>query len=1148
MMQQPMMQQPMMSQPMMQQPMMQQPMMQQPMMQQPMMQQPMMSQPMMSQPMMQQPMMQQPMSQMQPGMFPSSISAMSSSLDPSTQQQMLMQQQMQMMVQQNMVQQAALTDLIKKTSEKQKKENYRRQSPSPRYRSRSPVINEVRPPSFKDRIKKLEKTEEIPKPPTPPTSPKSPESPKFFPPVAKVETAPPEPKKTEVKRYPTEPPKSPSKDLLQELDDIRDPKGTVKMSFAEKQKYFLLKSLAPPEEKQPLQPPRKNAFLGKKFDIYEGAKDEEPVKKAEPKKVIDPKPKSPEDSDDDNTHKKALMLALMSKKNRQDQAEKKNEVLYAKVNKPTSTPSISSHSEEEEDLNQRRLDDVMLRRQHYDKTPKQYVPVARPSTVASPKILEPSRKTSVMRNASNLSQKKQAKMLAARLDTDSHTTQHSTKHNPVAIYRNVDWKLMVRKEYFLPKEAFDSAVVVHLLFIQIQKDIQRGSPRILTSEKPKSLPNERSSTAVKKKFVATAINTWKIYFSRIIRIKVLEVSSPSHKHLMKCTLLSVGKSGIHLLKETESSRWKCEESFKFSDVKTVNLKSSNALVITSKHGVLTLQSKKVKSMKNFILLFMKGAPQQEVLVSPGRPIPVLPLIQHSDEEEEDEEPEEIVSRHRPSRSDSSFEIQQPPDDGREYSIRRFALDYFKKSNKVDKLLQHTKKPLKSSLINYDNKTNEELAVLTFNAILVFCRDLIGKGQNDYTNIIKVLAVVRKNLPMSDEVYVQIVRQTNRNKRQDSAERAWRLLAFFAAYFRPTKVLLPHFLAHLNQKCSESETANPAAVTLVNLQQTLNYGGRRHPPTEVEIQAISIGSTSFEQIFILPGRVKWEFKVNTTTVVKQVIECLGREFGITNQRELNEFGAFLFVMEANKAGEIIPLQPDTFVMDVNSDMTYRKLGFFIMIQRVIWAEPISFENPSLITFFFNQMLDDYITGKLFYGEGGTHKLSKFHFDETVKLAAFLFVGFGKNHFPSQSDMESIIPRPMLKQYDTTLWHEKVCGHMKSTPSCNTQQAQCEFLSKLRKRKLFGCSFFAVDVKLANTRQKPAVVAINSKGFFLINPDEDRIFLEHNLSRISNVDVRKNNKNICDVKISSSTGDPNVVTIKSPKALLIESIIEQHLQCR
>uniref|UniRef100_H2Z303 FERM domain-containing protein n=1 Tax=Ciona savignyi TaxID=51511 RepID=H2Z303_CIOSA len=230
------------------------------------------------------------------------------------------------------------------------------------------------------------------------------------------------------------------------------------------------------------------------------------------------------------------------------------------------------------------------------------------------------------------------------------------------------------------------------------------------------------------------------------------------------------------------------------------------------------------------------------------------------------------------------------------------------------------------------------------------------------------------------------------------------------------------------------------------------------------------------------------------------------------------------------------------------MNYRKTGFFIMIQRVVWACPITYENSMLTTFFFNQVLDDYLGGKFSYGEDTSRRFSKFHIDEIVKLAAFLFVGHGNNHFPSQNDMETIIPRPALQHFKASVWCDKVCAHMKTTHSSNTPQAQCEFLSKIRKKKLFGSSFFHVDVKLGNRAQQPAIVAINASSFYLIDPDDDRIFMEQNVSRIMSIEAMDNERNTCHVKISSATGDPKIVTIKSKKAQLIEGIVEHHLRCR
>jgi len=53
--------------------------------------------------------------------------------------------------------------------------------------------------------------------------------------------------------------------------------------------------------------------------------------------------------------------------------------------------------------------------------------------------------------------------------------------------------------------------------------------------------------------------------------------------------------------------------------------------------------------------------------------------------------------------------------------------------------------------------------------------------------------------------------------------------------------------------------------------------------------------------------------------------------------------------------IYSLPWNAYIMDVNSDMKRKKLGFFYMLQRVVWKRPINFDNSKIVAIFFNQVI-------------------------------------------------------------------------------------------------------------------------------------------------------------------------------------------------
>ena len=149
------------------------------------------------------------------------------------------------------------------------------------------------------------------------------------------------------------------------------------------------------------------------------------------------------------------------------------------------------------------------------------------------------------------------------------------------------------------------------------------------------------------------------------------------------------------------------------------------------------------------------------------------------------------------------------------------------------------KPMKESLLNLTEDLNK-LACETFFEILRYSGDMLStKPANSTAQDIVQLGIDKK--PIRDEIYVQLMRQTNENPIPANLNKVWELFGFVAACFAPSPFFVPyveHYLKFCTQEEGESglfavETLSKFTVTV---QKEIN---RKYAPGAREMDAIRV---------------------------------------------------------------------------------------------------------------------------------------------------------------------------------------------------------------------------------------------------------------------------------------------------------------------
>ncbi|KAB1266478.1 Unconventional myosin-XV [Camelus dromedarius] len=318
----------------------------------------------------------------------------------------------------------------------------------------------------------------------------------------------------------------------------------------------------------------------------------------------------------------------------------------------------------------------------------------------------------------------------------------------------------------------------------------------------------------------------------------------------------------------------------------------------------------------------------------------------------------------------------------------------RESRTLEDMLCFTKTPLQDSLIELSDSSLNKMATDMFLAVMRFMGDAPLKGQSELDVLCTLLKLCRDHEVMRDECYCQVVKQItdNTSTKQDSCQRGWRLLYIVAAYHSCSEVLQPHLVRFLQDvsRIPGLPFQGIAKACEQNLQKTLRFGGRRELPSSMELRAMLAGRSSKRQLFLLPGGLERHLKIKTCTVALDVVEEICAEMALTRPKAFDEYVIFVVT---NRGQHVCPLSRRAYILDVASEMEQVDGGYMLWFRRVLWDQPLKFENELYVTMHYNQVLPDYLKGLFSSVPAG--RPSEQQLQQVSKLAALQHRA--KDHF-------------------------------------------------------------------------------------------------------------------------------------------------------
>ncbi|KAM7010125.1 LOW QUALITY PROTEIN: unconventional myosin-XV [Tautogolabrus adspersus] len=401
------------------------------------------------------------------------------------------------------------------------------------------------------------------------------------------------------------------------------------------------------------------------------------------------------------------------------------------------------------------------------------------------------------------------------------------------------------------------------------------------------------------------------------------------------------------------------------------------------------------------------------------------------------------------------------------------------SREPTEMIKFSKTPLTESLIEFTDVAMSRVSADLCLSVMRFMGDSPLRGSTEQEVVSTFLKLIREFTLMRDEAYCQLLGQltANTSSKPDSCLRGWRLLYILTAFHRCSEVLKPFLLKYL-QQASRSAGAQYQGIAKAceqNLKKTFQYGGRLVPPNSMELKAMMAGRSSKRQLFLFPGGIERHAKIKTCSVALEVIEELCYEMGLHRLEAMEEYAIFLVT---NRGQNVRPLNKHEYILDVATEAEVVDTNYSFWFRRVIWTQPLKFDNELCVAMHYNQILPDYRKGLLNVLPHG--KVSDQQFHQISKLAALQHRAKDIIFIPSIHELSEYIPAPLFKKQPPQQWVTMATQHMQQVQTLNPHQARAQFLGLVSAFPMFGSSFFFIHSSSSTTFYAPCIVAVNQHG--------------------------------------------------------------------
>ncbi|KFQ17292.1 Unconventional myosin-XV, partial [Merops nubicus] len=444
--------------------------------------------------------------------------------------------------------------------------------------------------------------------------------------------------------------------------------------------------------------------------------------------------------------------------------------------------------------------------------------------------------------------------------------------------------------------------------------------------------------------------------------------------------------------------------------------------------------------------------------------------------------------------------------GNRYTMMDFATAYFREAQSMQRLkgtsaekksaadmVQHTKVPIQESLLQYSDSDLNELATKNFKTLMRFMGDQSKlKNQNEVECIYEILQLCKEKESLHDEVYCQVIKQVTRNPNQESTLRGWLLLNLLTGYFLPSNLLMPYATKFLQLASSDPSSTHHDTAKLCqsNLRKNFLYGGRRHLPFPVEIEALLKGRSARRLMVPMPGGVEYLTRIKTFTVAKELLQEICEQMGAGEQEEIQEFVLLAIRSDNNNHGKVMTLSLQTHVGKVVRpirseeylhDYLLEDKSVTVTLRRLTWRTPLHFENKIYTDVHYGQILWDYLNGRILVSHSKEMEMQ-------VGILA-MFQHWAKteqqNSAPSREELKEYMPKTLQSSIRLHDVENHVAMLLRTREPLQSVDAKIQFIEHVMKLPFFGYNTYFVERVSDDTISVPCFFGVNKEEIIVVD---------------------------------------------------------------
>eukprot|EP00299_Pterocystis_sp_00344_P009095 c3704_g1_i1.p1 GENE.c3704_g1_i1~~c3704_g1_i1.p1 ORF type:complete len:689 (+),score=150.35 c3704_g1_i1:48-2069(+) len=467
-----------------------------------------------------------------------------------------------------------------------------------------------------------------------------------------------------------------------------------------------------------------------------------------------------------------------------------------------------------------------------------------------------------------------------------------------------------------------------------------------------------------------------------------------------------------------------------------------------------------------------------------------------------------------------------------YAKSHFHLDkggMFKKAETVEDKLMWQSDTLKHSL--HDRFTEKDLhaeAVKLFPYIQTYMGDRSGSDL-DMIKIAQHLAQqVILHPELRDEFFCQVCKQVTKNPKFESTFKGWQLLAVMCGVVHPREEFTPYLKEFIETHVSRSDGIGELArFTKRRLESTIKTKCRHYVPSYAEMDAVRKQKPFILRVYLLDNTYK-TVAMEASLSNRELCELVAEKMHL---RESSMFSLF----EYTSGVETKMLRNDDVILDALGRWEYedeRALKKKEIKKTEVGTRFRLVFKPKLILHTMEDVSDPACID-LLYVQSVFHVLCGNYpgtIEDALKMAALqLQVSYGDHNSETvpkgivSQHVDSYVPIQWVKTRSPEDWERIIFEVHQRFSGRTSLDAKLQYLSYVKKQKLYGSSFFQVQYKGQSNLPESVVLAINHEGIQLLKPGivKDRLasfqyseivswaYTAHTFTFVSGDQTRNNN---------------------------------------